>query len=81
MLPMTQNMKQNTATEKMSRYRAKLRRQGLRPLQLWVPDTSAPGFVDAARQQSLLVSRSNAEGNEMDFIDALQADNFDLPES
>lgn len=79
MLPMTQNIRRNAATEKMTRYRAKLKRQGLRPVQLWVPDTGAPGFAEAARQQSMLVSRSGAEINEMEFIDALQADNFDPP--
>lgn len=35
-------------------HRAKLRAAGLRPIQIWVPDTSAPGFaVECQRQSSL----------------------------
>jgi hypothetical protein len=33
-----------------------MRRQGLRLVQFWVPDTSAPGFVDECRRQSSLAS-------------------------
>jgi len=35
-------------------HRAKLRAAGFRPIQIWVPDTSAPGFaVECQRQSSL----------------------------
>jgi hypothetical protein len=30
---------------------------GLRPIEIWVPDTRAPGFAEEARRQSLAVSR------------------------
>jgi hypothetical protein len=39
-------------------YRARIRADGLWPLQIWVPDTRAPGFVADARRQSRLVGRS-----------------------
>ncbi|TDH58749.1 DUF3018 family protein [Dankookia rubra] len=32
--------------DKVRRYRENMRRQGLRPLQIWVPDRHAPGFSD-----------------------------------
>jgi Protein of unknown function (DUF3018) len=32
----------------------------MRLLQLWVPDTDAPGFAEECRRQSLRVSRSRA---------------------
>jgi len=67
------------AADKMRTYRAKLRRQGLRPVQLWVPDTRAPGFAEALRQQSLLVSRSPGEERDIAFIEGLLAENLDLP--
>ena len=60
-------------------YRAKLRRQGLRPVQLWVPDTRAAGFAEAIRRQSLIVSRSPGEARDIAFIEGLLADNLDLP--
>ena len=59
-----------TAREKMQRYRERLRSAGLRPVQVWVPDTNAPGFVEEARRQSLLVSRSPSEQEALDFIEA-----------
>ena len=71
--------KPRRACEKMRIYRAKLRRQGLRPLQLWVPDTRAPGFTEAIRQQSMIVSRSPGEERDIAFIEGLLADNLELP--
>lgn len=56
--------------QKMQRYRERLRRDGLRPVQVWVPDTSKPGFAEEARRQSLLVSRSADEKEALDFIEA-----------
>jgi hypothetical protein len=41
--------------ERVARRRSKLRALGLRPVQLWVPDTSAPGFAEECRRQSQLV--------------------------
>jgi hypothetical protein len=84
MLPMTgtdaqPSSKPRRAADKMRVYRAKLRRQGLRPVQLWVPDTRAPGFAEALRRQSLLVSRSAGEERDIAFVEGLLAENFDLP--
>jgi antidote-toxin recognition MazE-like antitoxin len=39
------------------RHRVNMRKRGMRLLQLWVPDTDAPGFAEECRRQSLLVSR------------------------
>jgi hypothetical protein len=44
----------------VTRHRAKMRKSGMRLLQLWVPDTAAPGFAEECRRQSLAVSRSAA---------------------
>ena len=39
----------------MQRSRNKLRAAGLRPIQIWVPDTRAPGFAaECARQCRVL---------------------------
>jgi hypothetical protein len=67
------------AAGKMGAYRAKLRRQGLRPVQVWVPDTRAPGFAEAIRRQSLAVSRSAGEERDIAFVEGLLAENLDLP--
>jgi hypothetical protein len=60
--------------ERVRRHRARLRAQGLRPIQLWVPDTRDPEFIEEVRRQSLLLRDDPAEDEIMDFIEAIQAD-------
>lgn len=43
---------------------AALRASGLRPIEIWVPDTSSAGFVEECRRQSLVVAE--AEWNNAD---------------
>jgi hypothetical protein len=47
-----------TTTKRVAKHRAKLRTAGLRPIQIWVPDTRRPGFAREARRQSLLAGKS-----------------------
>ncbi len=49
--------KRYSARETVGRYRARMRAQGLRPIQLWVPDTRSPKFAAECRRQSLAVAR------------------------
>jgi hypothetical protein len=65
-----------SSKEKVRRYRDRLRRQGLRPIQIWVPDVRAPGFRVQAHLQSLAVSRSPQAEEDQAFIDAVS----DLPD-
>jgi hypothetical protein len=44
---------------------------GLRPVQIWVPDTRSKRFVASAHRQSLAVARSQAEGRDQAFVDAI----------
>ena len=55
---------------RMREYRKRMRAAGLRPIQIWVPDTRAPGFAEEARRQSLRVSKRKSEKEILDFIDA-----------
>ena len=59
-----------TPREKMKAYRARLRAAGLRPVQIWVPDTRAKNFAAEARRQSLLVSNRPDEQDALDFIES-----------
>lgn len=61
-------MSTNTS-ERMSAYRRRLRERGLRPIQLWVPDTSAPGFREEALRQAKLISESPTEDEDLAFIE------------
>ncbi len=61
--------RRHAARETASRYRARMRDQGFRPLQLWVPDTRSPKFAAECRRQSLSVAR----GPEADIESFLEA--------
>ena len=56
---------------KVQRHREGLREQGLRPIQIWVPDIDARSFRAAAHRQSLAVARSAGEAADQAFIDAI----------
>ncbi|MGH7080695.1 MAG: antitoxin MazE family protein [Acetobacteraceae bacterium] len=46
-----------SSAERVRARRAKQRAGGLRPIQIWVPDTTAPGFAEEAARQSRLVAQ------------------------
>ncbi len=52
-----------STSERVARRRAKLRALGLRPVQLWVPDTGAPGFAEECRRQSRLIAERATEAS------------------
>jgi hypothetical protein len=62
-----------TSREKVRAFRARLRGQGLRPIQIWVPDVRAPGFRAEAHRQSLAVAVSSQEKDDQAFIDSVSA--------
>lgn len=43
--------KKNAAKERVRKHRAVLRARGLRPVQIWVPDTRRPQFLSRYRTQ------------------------------
>lgn len=57
--------------DKVRAHRARLRRQGLRPIQIWVPDVRAPAFRAQAHRQSLAVANSPHAREDQEFIDAV----------
>lgn len=58
----------------MRAHRERLRSQGLRPVQFWVPDVRSPQFAEKAHDQSLAVASSDIESDDQAFIDALGDD-------
>lgn len=56
---------------KVRSYRERLRARGLRPIQIWVPDTRTATFRTEAHRQSLAVARSERAGADQRFIDAV----------
>jgi hypothetical protein len=64
----------DTTRDKVRRHRERLRAQGLRPIQVWVPDVTSRSFRLAARKQSRLVAASPGEAADQAFIDAVSVD-------
>lgn len=44
---------------RVQRHRESLRAAGLRPVQIWVPDTRRPGFAQECQRQSRLVAQAD----------------------
>jgi len=60
-----------TSRDKVRAHRDRLRRQGLRPLQIWVPDVRSPSFKKQARRQSRAVAESSHAELDQNFIDSI----------
>jgi len=60
-----------SSRDKVRAHRKRLRQQGLRPIQIWVPDMRSPAFSAEAHRQSLAVARSPHAEEDQDFIDAV----------
>ncbi|MFO7640544.1 MAG: antitoxin MazE family protein [Candidatus Competibacteraceae bacterium] len=57
--------------ERVKRHRDGLRAAGLRPVQIWVPDTRRPGFAEECRRQSRLLRDDPHEREILDWIEAV----------
>lgn len=49
---------------RVQKHRDALRRAGLRPVQIWVPDTRLPDFAKECRRQSLLVAKADMDDSD-----------------
>lgn len=49
-----------TGAQRVQRRRDKLRAAGLRPVQIWLPDTTAAGFAEECARQAQLVRDAEA---------------------
>lgn len=74
MAPPQKSVAKSVARETVARYRLRMQRTGLRLVQLWVPDTRAPGFAKECRRQSLLIARDRADVRLMNGLEGLQDD-------
>jgi hypothetical protein len=62
-----------TTRDRVREHRRRLRAQGLRPVQIWVPDVRAPEFVAEAHRQSAAIAASESEIGDQAFVDAVSA--------
>jgi hypothetical protein len=61
--------------QRVRKHREALRMAGLRPVQIWVPDTRRPDFAEACRRQCLLAAQADSADTAMQqFMDEALAD-------
>ena len=61
----------HSSRARVREHRARLRKQGLRPVQIWVPDVRAPRFAEEAHRQSRAVSASRSAAEGQAFVDSI----------
>jgi len=57
--------------ERVQKHRASLRKAGMRPVQIWVPDTRREGFAEECKRQSALVNNDQQEQEVLQFLDEI----------
>lgn len=60
-----------TATECVQNHCEALRARGLRPIQIWVPDTRCPGFAEECQRQSRALANDPHEQKTLDWIESV----------
>jgi hypothetical protein len=68
---MTSASRAKPSRTKVREHRERLREQGLRPIQIWVPDVRSPTFRSEAHRQSTAVAASAHAAGDQAFIDAI----------
>ena len=68
---MGEPQKKASVSERVGSYRERLRAQGLRPVQIWVPDVRSAEFASEAHRQSAAVASSEHAADDQAFIDAV----------
>ena len=58
-----------STSARVQKHRVALREAGLRPLQIWVPDTRAAGFAEECRRQSMLLQGDTHERETADWLE------------
>jgi hypothetical protein len=53
------------------RTEARLRKQGLRPVQMWVPDVRSKRFLRLAHLDTVAIARSRSESDDQAFVDSV----------
>ena len=64
-------MADTDSRRRVQAHRERLRAQGLRPVQIWVPDVNAEGFAAEAHRQSRAVAASDAADDDQAFVDSV----------
>ena len=59
-----------STSARVQKHRLALRESGLRPVQIWVPDTRRAGFAEECRRQSQLLQGDAHEREAVNWLEA-----------
>ena len=65
---------ESSSARRVQAHRQRLREQGLRPIQIWVPDTRSREFSRQAHAQSVAVAVGQQAAEDQTFIDGVSVD-------
>ncbi|MGL5115083.1 MAG: antitoxin MazE family protein [Beijerinckiaceae bacterium] len=65
--------------QKSRNWRARMRAEGLRPVQLWVHDTRDPAFIAECQRQARMIAESPSEAEDQAFVSAVSVRLDELP--
>lgn len=65
------SLRKSKSRDRVRAHRVRLRRRGLRPIQIWVADVRSARFVREAHRQSALVAAAAGERDDQAFVDAV----------
>ncbi len=66
--------RKSDVADRVKEHRDRLRAQGLRPVQIWVPDVRSENFAAEAHRQAAFVAASDHADDDQSFIDAISLD-------
>lgn len=61
----------SSSRDRVREYRERMRKQGMRPIQIWVPDVNSPEFAAQAHRESAIIAASEQEADDLAFAEAL----------
>jgi len=67
----SQHAHPKSSREKVRNYRKRMKANGMRLIQMWVPDTRTAEFAKRAKRQSLLANRSPHAAEDQAWVDAM----------
>ena len=63
-----------TVSQRVAKHRRRMRDQGYRPVQFWVPDVRSSAFAAEAHRQSVILAAADGAGDDQDFVEAVSVD-------
>lgn len=60
-----------SVSQRVEQHRERLRAQGLRPVQIWVPDSRREGFAEECQRQSKMLQDDSLEQETSDWLEQI----------